>query len=223
MVYLLNEALWFPSPYNGESNGLIAIGGDLSEERLLLAYLHGIFPWYSFRYREKIMWYCPLDRFVIFPPEIHVSHSMRSLMNKNKYKITIDQDFDGVIKSCSEVDGRINESGAWLGPDIIKAYTRLHEDGYAKSVEVWEGEKLVGGLYGVSLGSNFFGESMFSFVPNGSKLALIHLARTLSNSSSSMIDCQFETSHLKSMGGRHIPYENYIEILSKNINPLKSL
>lgn len=217
MVYRLNNELWFPDPYGGESNGLIAVGGDLSEQRLLFAYINGIFPWYSFRYREEIMWYCPLERFVIFPSEIHVSHSMRTLLNKGKYKITDNQDFSSVIKACSEVDGRIEEGGAWLGPDIIKAYTRLHDLGFAKSVEVWEGEKLVGGLYGVSIGSCFFGESMFSYVPSGSKLALIHLAHRLSEQENSIIDCQFHTDHLESMGGRMISYEDYMRIVNLSL------
>ena len=218
-VYLLDDNLWFPYPYEGEADGLIAVGGDLSADRLLLAYSHGIFPWYSFRYSDEPHWYCPLDRFVIIPNEIHVSHSMRQLIRQQKYQTTINQDFHGVIRGCSIADGRKDEEGAWLGNDMIKAYTRLHELGYAVSVEVWENDgennrKLVGGLYGVAIGKSFFGESMFSLVPNASKLALIHLAQTMSAHDGILIDCQFETPHLLSMGGKHISYDEYLHLIS---------
>jgi leucyl/phenylalanyl-tRNA--protein transferase len=159
------------------------------------------------------MWYCPLQRFVIFPHEIHVSHSMRQLMKKNCYRLTINKDFDGVIRGCATAQSRNEEEGAWLGPDIIKAYTELHRQGFAASVEVWEEERLVGGLYGVNLGTSFFGESMFSLVPSASKLALIHLARMFESLGGKLIDCQFETPHLRTMGGRFITYEEYIRII----------
>ena len=211
MLFQLDEELWFPDPHLGEEDGCIAVGGDLSVNRLLLAYNHGIFPWYSFRHNDQIVWYCPLQRFVIFPKEIHVSHSMRTLMNKGRYRVTFGQDFEGVINGCSQVNKRIQEPGAWLGPDIIAAYTELHRLGYARSVEVWDGEKLVGGLYGVTVGCCFIGESMFSLVPNASKLALIRLAEVISADDSLFIDCQLETPHLRSMGGRFISYEEYIK------------
>jgi len=210
MIIQLDEELWFPDPRGGDPDGLIAVGGDLSIDRLLLAYENGIFPWFAFR-DQDIMWWCPLERFVIFPDEIHISHSMRTLINSNRYQLTINEDFSGVIKACGE--GRINEDGAWLGPDIIKAYTRLYEQQFAASIEVWEGNNLVGGLYGVTLGRCFFGESMFSRKPNTSKLALIHLAKVFSQNGGLMIDCQFETSHLKSMGGRHISYDEYMDFV----------
>lgn len=221
-VYQLDDELWFPNPRMGEEDGLIAVGGDLSVGRLLLAYSNGFFPWYSYRSQEEPLWYCPLDRFVIFPKEIHISHSMKQLMRQNKYNVTINKDFDGVIRGCSKVDGRNQVFEAWLGPDIIKAYTALNRLGYAFSVEVWEATnndseskegKLVGGLYGVSLRNAFFGESMFSLVPNASKLALIYLAQTLAQHGGVFIDCQFETPHLKSMGGKHITYDEYLELL----------
>ena len=182
-VCLLDKNLWFPDPHLGEEDGLVAIGGDLSVDRLILAYSNGFFPWYSFKDQQPL-WYCPLQRFVIFPNEIHVSHSMKHELE-----------------------------GAWLGPNIIKAYTELYRQGFAASVEVWEGTQLVGGLYGVALGRCFFGESMFSLVPSASKLALIYLARMLESHGGLLIDCQFETPHLCTMGGRHIPYEEYIEII----------
>lgn len=216
MIFRLGEQLAFPDPKYGEENGFLAVGGDLSTERLLLAYCHGIFPWYSFA-KSDIQWWCPMDRFVIFPDEIHVSHSMRQLMNKGIYHVTFNRCFDRVIRACGEVNNRKEQEGAWLGDDIIEAYTRLHDQKYCMSVEVWEGDpeedKLVGGLYGVTINRCFMGESMFSFAPSGSKLALIALARFLSDVGGLMIDCQFETPHLLSMGGRHISYDEYIKLL----------
>lgn len=220
MVFQLDDHdLWFPDPYLGEEDGLIAVGGDLSIDRLLLAYSHGIFPWYGFRENPERLWFCPLKRFVIFPDEIHVSHSMRTLMNKGRYRVSVNEDFEGVIRHCSEL--RIHEQGAWLGEEMIEAYLRLFEQGFAASVEVWEEEKLVGGLYGVTIGSGFFGESMFSLVPSASKLALIVLAKTMQEVGGKIIDCQFETAHLKSMGGRYITYEEYMGILqSEEVNTI---
>ena len=212
MVFQLDEEIAFPDPRLGEENGLFAVGGDLSTERLLLAYSHGIFPWFSFRHGQ-IQWFCPMQRFVIFPEEIHVSHSMRTLLRKEKYRMSINKAFPEVICNCSTVDGRVNEEYAWLGDDIIKAYTRLHELGYAASVEVWEGERLVGGLYGVTIGRAFIGESMFSLVPSGSKMALIYLAAFLKRHGGSLIDCQIRTEHLESMGGRYISYDDYLKLL----------
>lgn len=207
MIFQLTRRLAFPDPHYGEPDGLLAVGGDLSIDRLLLAYSYGIFPWYSFR-EKQIQWWCPLERFVIFPNEIHISHSMRTLINKDRYRVSFNRAFGEVIRQCGEL--RIKEEGAWLGQEMMEAYTRLHEQGFAASVEVWEGERLVGGLYGVSLGKCFFGESMFSLVPNASKLALIHLAQTFEEMGGTLIDCQFETPHLKSMGGRYIDYEEYM-------------
>ncbi len=190
---------------------MLAVGGDLSVERLILAYSHGIFPWYSFRNRKTIIWWCPLKRFVIFPEEIHISHSMRSLMRKNIMKVSFNCAFPKVISECSRL--RYDEEGAWLGEDMMKAYTRLYRIGFARSVEVWQDEKLVGGLYGVKIGNCFCGESMFSLVPSASKVALIALARRLEATGTKMIDCQFHTPHLASMGGRYISYEEYMSTL----------
>jgi len=220
-VWQLDDELWFPDPRWGEDDGLVAIGGDLSVNRLLLAYSNGFFPWYAYHMECEPHWYCPLDRYVIFPKEIHISHSMRQLIRQNLYEVTINQDFDGVIRGCATAQGRDDEDGAWLGPHIIEAFTRLHRLGYATSVEVWkpsdnaQERKLVGGLYGVTLNKAFFGESMFSLVPNASKLALIHLAKTMESIGGRFIDCQFETPHFKSMGGKHITYERYMEILKQ--------
>ena len=238
-VWQLDDELWFPNPHFGEENGLVAVGGDLSIERLLLAYSHGFFPWYSFRDSHEPRWYCPMDRYVIFPNEIHISHSMKQLIRQHRYVVTVNQDFEGVIRGCSVAQGRDDQDGAWLGPDIIDAFTTLHRMGYAASVEVWEPteqhhrigcaasvegqepteqrrRRLVGGLYGVTLRNAFFGESMFSIVPNASKLALICLAKGLEAVGACFIDCQFETPHLASMGGRHITYDHYMELLGRN-------
>ena len=184
MVCRLDDELWFPDPRYGDDDGCIAVGGDLSVDRLLLAYQNGIFPWFAFRYNEP-MWFCPMERFVIFPSEIHVSHSMRTLMNKGQYRLSINEDFKGVIGNCSRL--RIEESGAWLGPQMVDAYTELHRQGFA---------------------------AMFSLVPSASKLALIHLARTMQENGGLLIDCQFHTPHLESMGGRHIKYDEYMKIIS---------
>ena len=216
MIFELDdEILAFPHPelpMLDDPNGMVAIGGDLSVERLLLAYEHGFFPWYAFRYKD-IQWYCPRERFVIFPNEVHVSHSMRTLMNKHMYHVTFNTAFDQVIRACGSVDGRINEAGAWLGDDIIEAYTKLHQLGRARSVEVWRGDELAGGLYGVTSGSGFVGESMFSREPNTSKLALIALARKMQEHGGSLIDCQIHTPHLESLGARFISYKDYINAL----------
>ena len=214
-VYQLDDDLWFPDPHLGEPDGMIAVGGDLSVDRLILAYSNGFFPWFSFQHQDEPVWYCPLQRFVIFPDEIHISHSMRQLIYKERYQVTINRDFEGVIQGCATAQNRNREEGAWLGPAMIEAYTEMHRQGFAVSVEVWDGDSLVGGLYGISLGSSFFGESMFSLVPNASKLALIHLACVMGERGGRMIDCQFETLHLRSMGARYISYEEYISILNE--------
>ena len=203
----------FPDPHFGEEDGLIAIGGDLSPERLIAAYNNGIFPWYGYKESKEIMWWCPLDRFVIFPEEIHISHSMRQLIKKGTYKTTINQAFEKVIENCSKTDKRNEQVGAWLGNDMINAYKKMYELGLAASIEVWDKDgNLVGGLYGIDINNNFFGESMFSLVPSASKLALIYLAEQL-KPFGGIIDCQFETAHLLSMGGRHISYDEYMKYL----------
>ncbi len=221
MVFQLDNELWFPDPTLADDDGCLAVGGDLSVDRLLLAYNNGIFPWYSFRDQDEPMWFCPHQRFVIFPDEIHVSHSMRTLMRKQLYHFSINRDFEGVIGHCSRL--RYDEKGAWLGDDMIRAYTELFRQGFAASVEVWDAdEHLAGGLYGVNIGQAFFGESMFSLVPNGSKLALIFLARFFGENGGRLIDCQFETAHLKSMGGRYICYEDYMRIIADNSAALRA-
>ncbi len=209
MIYWLDERVAFPDPRKGETNGMLAFGGDLRPERLCLAYRHGIFPWYDFR-KDTIIWWCPMRRFVIFPSEIHVSHSMRSLLRKGTLRVSFNQAFRRVIEQCGSL--RIDKRGAWLGPDMMDAYTRLHDLGVAESVEVWGADgELVGGLYGVRTGRCFCGESMFSLVPSASKVALIALARRMEAQGEEMIDCQLHTPHLASMGGRYISYDEYME------------
>lgn len=212
MIFQLDERTIFPDPHLGDPDGLLAIGGDLSPERLLLAYSNGIFPWYSFRDCEEPEWYCPMERFVIFPRDIHVSHSMRQLIRKGRYEVTFNKDFDGVIEACGAL--RADQEGAWLGPEMTEAYKRLHRMGYAVSEEVWLDGRLVGGLYGVWLGRGFFGESMFSLEPDASKLALITFTRMFESYGGMLIDCQFETPHLRSMGGRTLPYDDYMALIS---------
>lgn len=214
MIYQLGEEIVFPDPAEAEPDGVLAFGGDLSPERLTAAYSLGIFPW--FPHREEVpAWYCPRERFVIFPDEIHISHSMRNLMNRGELDVTFNHEFRRVIEGCAEL--RRDEPGAWLGHDMIEAYCELHRRGLAQSVEVWKGNKLVGGLYGVTIGTGFFGESMFSRIPSASKLALIRLASQMKDSGGRLIDCQFETPHLRSMGGRFISYAEYMRILRQPV------
>jgi leucyl/phenylalanyl-tRNA--protein transferase len=203
MVFHLTDHPVFPDPALADKDGLLAVGGDLSSERLIMAYQHGIFPWYS--EGEPILWYSPHERFVVFPDEVITSHSMRQLIKSEKYNMTWDKAFTQVITHCSKVK-RKGQSGTWINDDMIGAYIRLHEAGIAHSVEVWDGDKLIGGLYGVAVGKVFCGESMFSLAPNASKLALISLCQ---DRGYRLIDCQLYTPHLESMGGRLIDRAMY--------------
>lgn len=197
-------------------NGPLCTGGDLDPRRLLLAYSFGIFPWFDCT-DPRPSWWAPLSRFVLYPDEIHISHSMRTLLNKQKYRMTINEAFPEVIEACRTVNGR-HESplGPWLGADIVNAYTELWGQGYVKSVEVWDNEtgKLAGGLYGVWINGCFMGESMFSYAPSGSKIALICLCEWMKQEGGKVIDLQIETEHLKSMGGRHIEYMDFLMLLN---------
>lgn len=205
-VYRLDEKeVFFPNPTLACEDGLLAIGGDLSVERLLLAYTHGIFPWFS--PGEEILWWCPKERFVIFPKEIHISHSMKKYMKKHELRIVLNRDFADTMHRC-RMKREFNE-GTWISDEMEEAYRRLHETGYAVSVEIFEDGVLSGGLYGVIIGRCFFGESMFSEKENGSKMALIAFAQLLEQKEFLFIDCQFHTEHLESMGGRFISWEEY--------------
>ena len=212
-LFKLTEEGVFPSPepYWTEDNtyGEFAVGGSLSPKWLVAAYSMGAFPFYAYKL-ERLKWVCPKDRFVIFPEKIHVSHSMKQVIRKGEFDYSIDEAFEHVIDFCGRL--REDELFAWLGPDMKEAYIRLHEMGYAHSVEVWKDDYLVGGLYGIKLGNCFFGESMFSLEPNASKFALIALSSALMGQGG-FIDCQYETDHLLSMGGEHITYQEYMSIL----------
>ena len=211
-VYRLNEGeITFPNPMYARRDGLLAVGGDLSVERLLLAYTHGIFPWYD--PGEEILWWCPRERFVIFPEEIHISHSMRKYWKKHKLRLVLNRDFADTMHRCRMK--REFKEGTWISDEMEAAYCRLFQAGYAVSVEVSEDGELAGGLYGVSIGRCFFGESMFSERENGSKAALIAFARLLQRSHFLFMDCQFYTEHLESMGGRYISWEEYDRMLEE--------
>ena len=207
MVFRLNRSLVFPNPALADKDGLLAVGGDLSAERLTLAYNHGIFPWYS--EGEPIHWYSPHERYVIFPDEVHISHSMEQLMKSSTYQVTWDKDFANVISHCAKIK-RKGQRGTWITDDMMAAYIELHRRGIAHSVEVWQNDKLVGGLYGIAVGGVFCGESMFSLEPNTSKLALIYLCR---EKGYKLIDCQLHNPHLERMGGRFISRSEYMGFL----------
>lgn len=205
-VYQLSkEEIWFPIPQLANQNGLLAVGGDLSIQRLLLAYRNGIFPWYN--PGEEIMWWCPKERFVIYPSEIKISNSMKKFMRKTNMKIQFNTNFSQVIHACRVL--REEEEGTWITDEMEKAYNNLFHYGNAMSVECYIEQELVGGLYGVLIGKCFFGESMFSKVANASKMALITLAQKLEKEHFVWIDCQFHTDHLEQMGGRTISFEQY--------------
>jgi len=204
---LQDEWVMFPSPELADSDGLLAIGGDLSIQRLLTAYSEGIFPWYN--PGEIIQWWCPKDRFVIFPDEIHVSRSMRKLLKKAALQVKLNVDFPKIMKNCRQM----REGETWITDEMEQAYNKLFEAGHAMCVAIYEDNILVGGLYGVVLGKCFFGESMFSKVPNASKLALIYLCETLAREGFVFVDCQFHTEHLEKMGGRYISWAMYKRLL----------
>jgi leucyl/phenylalanyl-tRNA--protein transferase len=213
-VYLLDETLWFPPLEEAMPDGLLAVGGDLSAERLLLAYQSGIFPWYN---EEDIpMWWSPDPRFVLFPANLKVSKSMKQVLKKGEFKFRVNTAFANVIANCSE-SKRKDQPGTWISKDIIDAYTQLHELGYAYSAEAWQQETLVGGLYGVLLGNIFFGESMFSKVSNASKFAFIKWVELLKENGIKLIDCQVHTEHLESLGAGMISREAFVTLLNKNI------
>ncbi len=203
----------FPDPDLAEDDGLLAIGGDLSPKRLLVAYEMGIFPWYN--PGEPILWWSPDPRLVLFPGEVKISRSMRPLFNRDTYRVTYDSDFSAIIRKC-RFNRRKNQYGTWISDDIVDAYSALHRMGYAHSVEVWQGDALVGGLYGISSGKCFFGESMFAESSNASKFGLIHLCRQLEARGFFLIDCQQETRHLQSMGARCISRTEFLDWLERS-------
>ncbi|AWA31352.1 leucyl/phenylalanyl-tRNA--protein transferase [Flavobacterium magnum] len=206
-MYILTDDLYFPPVERADKYGVLALGGDLSAERLALAYRSGIFPW--FNEEEPIIWWAPPQRMVLFPEEIRISKSMRNILNRNMFDITINRDFEAVITQCSKIS-RAGQQGSWITKGMINAYCQLHEEGLAKSIEVWHQGQLAGGLYGIDLGHVFSGESMFSLIPNASKAAFIHLAGQYE-----LVDCQIHNRHLESLGCREIPRKEFMEWLLK--------
>lgn len=200
----------FPDVEEATPEGIVAVGGNLSPGMLISAYCQGIFPWFS--QGEPLLWWSPDPRCVLFPGEIHVSSSMERVLKKKEFGFSIDGFFPDIVGSCKTAF-RPGQDGTWITKDMVDAYVALHRLGYAHSVEVWKGEDLVGGLYGVSLGSCFFGESMFSKVTNASKAALIVLAKTLAALNFQVIDCQIYTPHLASMGAGNLPRKAFISLL----------
>lgn len=210
-VFRLSKEPIFPHPELANEEGIVAIGGDLSPRRLLAAYCNGIFPWFS--EDQPILWWSPDPRCIIFPEDIKVSRFMQKLLRKGTYKVTFDTAFRQVITCCAE----LRTEGTWITQEMHEAYCTLHSLGYAHSVEVWYEERLVGGLYGVSLGSCFFGESMFSIMDNTSKTALITLAAKLKEKGFTMIDCQVHTQHLESMGAVNVPRSDFLHLLAEGL------
>ena len=209
MVFRLDDdAIIFPDPALAEEDGLLAIGGDLRPERLVLAYNYGIFPW--FNEDDPICWYAPHERCVIYPERVKLSKSMAKVLKSNVFRLSFDEAFASVIGHCATV-ARRDQPGTWITGQMQQAYIRLHELGYAHSVEVWQGEQLVGGLYGVQINNVFCGESMFSLVSNASKTALIWLCQ---KGGYTLIDCQLPNDHLMSLGAEMISRDAYQEILS---------
>ncbi len=214
-VFQLTQALAFPPPHLATQEGLLAVGGDLSSDRLLLAYKDGIFPWYSDG--EPILWWAPDPRLVLYPKELKVSRSLRKVLRRSIYKITFDTTFEQVIRSCAEV--RLEKyEGTWITAEMRDAYCRLHKLGYAHSVECWYDSQLVGGLYGVSIGRAFFGESMFSTMNNASKVCLVFLVDYMLENNFVFIDCQVATDHLIRLGAQSIPRSDFISQLQNAIS-----
>lgn len=211
-VTLLDETIAFP-PVEEAWEGLLAIGGDLQEARLIAAYEHGVFPWYG--ENDPILWWAPEERSVLFLEKLHIAKSMRSVMNGNRFELRIDTAFERVIRACADV--RSNAEGTWISEDIIEAYIDLHEIGLAHSFEAWREGELVGGLYGVSIGRMFFGESMFSLESNASKFSFIHLVQWAKAHGYGPIDCQISNNHLISLGAEIIPREAYTKVLRTHL------
>ena len=209
-MYFLSKELFFPPVSEANFDGILAIGGDLSPERLLLAYKRGIFPW--FEEGEPIFWWSPNLRMVLFLDEVIVSKSLRNILNRNIFKVTFNKNFREVISNCQKIK-REGQNGTWITRDMIEAYCKLNELGIAKSVEVWQNEELVGGLYGIDLGHVFCGESMFSKVSNASKVAFIALANQLKKENYKVLDCQVYNEHLESLGCREIDRTDFMELL----------
>jgi len=213
-IFRLSEKISFPPPHFAEPEGLLAVGGDLSEKRLLLAYRMGIFPWFS--QGDPILWWSPDPRMILYPDELKISKRLRRIIKQEIFTVTSDTVFESVIRSCAQSRSK-DRQDTWIVDDMIKAYCRLHESGYAHSIEVWQKEVLAGGLYGVSLGGCFFGESMFTRVSNASKVALAALCEFLQRMSFDFIDCQVFTAHLLRMGAREIDRSLFLKELERTL------
>lgn len=213
-MYKLNNELYFPPVETAHSSGILAFGGDLSVERLILAYKSGIFPW--FEDGEEITWFSPEWRMVLFLNQLRITKSTRNILNRNNFKVTFNQAFKKVITNCQQIK-RKDQLGTWITDEMLASYLKLHEMGYAKSVEVWQENELVGGLYGIDLGHIFCGESMFSKVSNASKIAFIHLAEKLKKENYQVIDAQVYNEYLESLGCEEIPRDLFMQILKKEV------
>ena len=211
-LHVLNQNLWFPLVEDAGEDGLLAMGGDVSVNRLLLAYKRGIFPWYD---GDIPLWWCPDPRFVLFPENLKVSKSMEVLIKKNTFRFTSNQSFTHVIRNCKELQ-RKGQDGTWITDELEKSLNELHQLGFAHSAETWLNGELVGGLYGIRMGNLFFGESMFSKKANASKYAFIRYVQQLKNEGVYLIDCQVFTAHLESLGAEMISRKEFIELLQKH-------
>jgi len=210
-MYRLTDALLFPSPEQASDEGIVAVGGDLKPERVMLAYRKGIFPW--FESDDFLLWWSPDPRMVLFPDQVKISKSMRAVLRKKQFEVTFNKAFDDVVEACAKVK-RFGQNGTWITPGLMEVYSTLHTQGHAHSVEVWAEGVRVGGLYGIDLGTVFCGESMFSKANNASKVALISLAKELKKNKYELIDCQVPTQHLASMGAESIPRSEFLTYLS---------
>ena len=210
-MYRLTDALLFPSPEQASAEGIVAVGGDLQPERVMLAYQKGIFPW--FESDDFLLWWSPDPRMVLFPDRLKISKSMRTVLRKKQFEVTFNKAFDQVVEACAKVK-RFGQNGTWITPGLMEVYSTLHTQGHAHSVEVWEEGSLVGGLYGIDLGTVFCGESMFSKSSNASKVALIFLVKELKKNKYELIDCQVPTQHLASMGAEPISRTKFLTFLS---------
>ena len=210
-LYALDSRLWFPPVEEADEDGLLAIGGDLTTERLLLAYRKGIFPWYD---GDLPLWWSPDPRFVLYPHQLKISKSMKVLLKRNTFEVTVNKAFPAVIEHCSAVI-RKGQDGTWISSEVAKAYTTLHQLGYAHSIEAWKDGQLAGGLYGIRMGRLFFGESMFSLQPNASKYAFITYVQQLQQEGVQLIDCQVYTEHLESLGAAMISRQSFQQALQQ--------
>jgi len=213
-IFVLDNKMTFPPAHLAGRDGLLAIGGDLSPERLLLAYRNGIFPWYE---GEDILWWSPDPRFVLFPGEIKISKSIKPLLNRNAFDFTINKAFSDVIRQCKKIY-RPGQEGTWITDEVEKAFIKMHQLGYAHSAEVWKNDKLVGGVYGLKLGKVFFGESMFSNISNASRYAFIKYTDHLKQEGVELIDCQVYTEYLESFGATMITGKEFKKLLSKLVH-----